>query len=298
MTAASNDIPPPVAPRRSAGVRSPASASAPCSCPGPACWGPPRDRDTALAVLRRAVELGRQPHRHRPVLRTRRRQRADPRRPPPLSRRPGAREQGRRRPRRRGRLDPRPAARAAARRGGGQPPQPRRSSRSTWSTCACSTPATTAMADAARRPRQPAGRDGGAARRGEDRRHRDEQRHPRPAPPGPARRASPACRTPTASSTAPASALLDLCREHGIAWVPFFPLGSAFPGMPKVTEHPAVRAAATALGATPAQVGLAWLLGPRAQHPADPGHVEPRPPRRQHRHRRRAPRRRHHRRAR
>jgi len=28
----------------------------------------------------------------------------------------------------------------------------------------------------------------------------------------------------------------------------------------KVTEHPAVLAAATALGATPAQVGLAWLL--------------------------------------
>ena len=40
----------------------------------------------------------------------------------------------------------------------------------------------------------------------------------------------------------------------------FFPLGSAFPGVPKVTEHPAVVAAATALGATPAQVGLAWLL--------------------------------------
>ncbi len=54
--------------------------------------------------------------------------------------------------------------------------------------------------------------------------------------------------------------LLDLCREHGVAWVPYFPLGSAFPGIPKVTEHPAVVAAATALGATPAQVGLAWLL--------------------------------------
>jgi pyridoxine 4-dehydrogenase len=54
--------------------------------------------------------------------------------------------------------------------------------------------------------------------------------------------------------------LLDLCRQHGLAWVPYFPLGSAFPGMPKVTEHPAVAAAATALGATPAQVGLAWLL--------------------------------------
>jgi pyridoxine 4-dehydrogenase len=54
--------------------------------------------------------------------------------------------------------------------------------------------------------------------------------------------------------------LLDLCREHDVAWVPYFPLGSAFPGVPKVTEHPAVVAAATALGATPAQVGLAWLL--------------------------------------
>ena len=55
--------------------------------------------------------------------------------------------------------------------------------------------------------------------------------------------------------------LLDVCREHGVAWVPFFPLGSAFSRAPKVTEHPAVVAAATALGATPAQVALAWLLG-------------------------------------
>jgi aryl-alcohol dehydrogenase-like predicted oxidoreductase len=54
--------------------------------------------------------------------------------------------------------------------------------------------------------------------------------------------------------------LLDLCREHDIAWVPFFPLGSAFAGSAKVTEHPALRAAAVAHGATPAQVGLAWLL--------------------------------------
>lgn len=54
--------------------------------------------------------------------------------------------------------------------------------------------------------------------------------------------------------------LLDLCREHDIAWVPFFPLGSAFPGIPKVTEHPAVLDAAMTLDATPAQIGLAWLL--------------------------------------
>jgi pyridoxine 4-dehydrogenase len=57
-----------------------------------------------------------------------------------------------------------------------------------------------------------------------------------------------------------AEALLGLCAEHDIAWVPFFPLGSGFPGSAKVTEHPAVMAAAETLGCTPAQVGLAWLL--------------------------------------
>jgi len=56
-------------------------------------------------------------------------------------------------------------------------------------------------------------------------------------------------------------AVLSLCREHDIAWVPYFPLGSAgFPGIARVTEHPAVIAAAASLDATPAQVGLAWLL--------------------------------------
>ena len=54
---------------------------------------------------------------------------------------------------------------------------------------------------------------------------------------------------------------LGICREHGIAWVPFFPLGSAFPHMPKVTDRPEVRSAARTTGAGPAQVGLAWLLG-------------------------------------
>jgi aryl-alcohol dehydrogenase-like predicted oxidoreductase len=42
--------------------------------------------------------------------------------------------------------------------------------------------------------------------------------------------------------------------------VPFFPLGSAFPGLPKVTDEPAVRTVAESLGRTPSQVGLAWLL--------------------------------------
>jgi pyridoxine 4-dehydrogenase len=55
-------------------------------------------------------------------------------------------------------------------------------------------------------------------------------------------------------------ALLALCAEHDIAWVPFFPLGSGFSGRAKVAEDPAVVAAAATLGCTPAQVGLAWLL--------------------------------------
>lgn len=57
-----------------------------------------------------------------------------------------------------------------------------------------------------------------------------------------------------------AEPLLELCDDAGIPFVPFFPLGSAFPGMPKVAEQPAVREVADRLDATPAQVGLAWLL--------------------------------------
>jgi aryl-alcohol dehydrogenase-like predicted oxidoreductase len=54
--------------------------------------------------------------------------------------------------------------------------------------------------------------------------------------------------------------MLRLCAAEGIAWVPFFPLGGAFPGLPKVSGEPAVRAVADSLGVTPSQVGLAWLL--------------------------------------
>ena len=57
--------------------------------------------------------------------------------------------------------------------------------------------------------------------------------------------------------------VLELCHDSGIAYVPYFPLGSAFGGMPKVAENPAVQAVAERIGASPAQVGLAWLLGHR-----------------------------------
>jgi aryl-alcohol dehydrogenase-like predicted oxidoreductase len=73
--------------------------------------------------------------------------------------------------------------------------------------------------------------------------------------------------------------MLRLCAAEGIAWVPYFPLGGAFPGMPKVADEPAVHATARALGATPAQVGLAWLLHHAANvllipGTADPAHLE------------------------
>ncbi len=55
-------------------------------------------------------------------------------------------------------------------------------------------------------------------------------------------------------------AVLDLCREHRIAWVPYFPLGSGFPGPTHVTSLPGVRSVAERTGATPSQVGLAWVL--------------------------------------
>jgi pyridoxine 4-dehydrogenase len=55
-------------------------------------------------------------------------------------------------------------------------------------------------------------------------------------------------------------AVLRLCSDHGISYVPYFPLGSAFPGMPKVVDDATVQAIAQQTDATPAQVGLAWLL--------------------------------------
>jgi aryl-alcohol dehydrogenase-like predicted oxidoreductase len=54
--------------------------------------------------------------------------------------------------------------------------------------------------------------------------------------------------------------VLEVCREHDVAWIPYIPLGSAFPGHRKVTEDATVLAVARELGATPSQVGLAWLL--------------------------------------
>jgi pyridoxine 4-dehydrogenase len=54
--------------------------------------------------------------------------------------------------------------------------------------------------------------------------------------------------------------VLDECTRRGIAFVPFFPLGSAFAPDNPVLGNPVVRRTAERLGRTPAQIALAWTL--------------------------------------
>ena len=54
--------------------------------------------------------------------------------------------------------------------------------------------------------------------------------------------------------------VFDACRADGIPFVPFFPLGSAFDPEKPVLRAVPVEATAHRLGATSAQVALAWLL--------------------------------------
>lgn len=55
--------------------------------------------------------------------------------------------------------------------------------------------------------------------------------------------------------------VLDLCREHAVSYVPYFPLGSAFTGGPAaLAADPHVASVAGKHGVSPSQVALAWLL--------------------------------------
>jgi pyridoxine 4-dehydrogenase len=69
--------------------------------------------------------------------------------------------------------------------------------------------------------------------------------------------------------------VLEACREHGVAWIPYIPLGSSFPGYRKVTEDPTVLALARELGVTASQVGLAWLLAHYERTLLIPGTANP-----------------------
>ena len=55
--------------------------------------------------------------------------------------------------------------------------------------------------------------------------------------------------------------VLELCIEREIAFVPYFPLGSAFRGGPRqLAQDPVIAAVAQRRGISPTQVALAWLL--------------------------------------
>jgi pyridoxine 4-dehydrogenase len=55
--------------------------------------------------------------------------------------------------------------------------------------------------------------------------------------------------------------VLELCAERGIAFVPFFPLGSAFTGGPgAIAADPQIAQVAAKHGVSTSQVALAWLL--------------------------------------
>ncbi len=55
--------------------------------------------------------------------------------------------------------------------------------------------------------------------------------------------------------------VLDLCREHEIAYVPYFPLGSAYTGGPRaLAADPAIASVAAKHSASAVQIALAWLL--------------------------------------
>ncbi|MFI5778629.1 aldo/keto reductase [Nocardia sp. NPDC051570] len=72
-----------------------------------------------------------------------------------------------------------------------------------------------------------------------------------------------------------AEPVLDLCREHDIAWVPFFPFGSAWSAGPKPIAHPTVVAIAETLNATPAQIISAWHLSHYSHTLLIPGTTDP-----------------------
>ncbi|MCX4094068.1 aldo/keto reductase [Nocardia sp. alder85J] len=69
---------------------------------------------------------------------------------------------------------------------------------------------------------------------------------------------------------------LEVCRAHGIAWVPYFPLGSAaLPGHTPIADNPVVQAVAARLHTTSASIGLAWLLAHYQNTLLIPGTADP-----------------------
>ena len=209
---------------------------------GPGVFGPPRDRDAARAVLRRAIELGvdhidTSQYYGPDVVNDLIRETLHP-----YPERPQARDEGRRAPRRAGRLAARPDPAGAA----------RRASRPTCARCEVERMDLVNLrrmaTDGADVPAgRAARRAGGPAPRGQARPHRHQQRHP-------ATRLEQALELVDIAGVQnavqhprprPTRTSLELCRERELAFVPFFPLGSAFTGGPaKLAADPAIAAVA------------------------------------------------------
>ena len=73
--------------------------------------------------------------------------------------------------------------------------------------------------------------------------------------------------------------VLDLCREHDIAWVPYFPLGGGWPGLPQVTDLPGRRRRRRAPRRHPRAGRPRVAAGARPADPAHPRHPQRRAPR-------------------
>ena len=270
--------------------------------PGPGVFGPPRDHDQALAVLRRAIELGINhidtaqfygPNVANELIR-------EALHPYPAEPRVG--EQGRRRARRTGRLAPGPGARRT----------PCSSIEENLRTLG------DRPAGRGQPPRASTGDDPNAPAVVEDRELFDRQlsamikardegliagiglssislEHLQIA----LDRTEIVC-VQNAYNLADRTSqpVLDACLEHGIAFVPFFPLGSAFAARQSRARQP--RRSARGVEARPhpcADRARVDTVG-GAQRAADPGHVVGAAPRGEHRRRRHRARRRHQTRAR
>ena len=267
----------------------PRSASAPCSSPAPASSGRPRDPDAARAVLRRAIELGVDhidtsqyygPDVVNELIR-------EALHPYPadlkLVTKVGARRDDE------GGWLPAHSAERAARGRRGQPALaarradgPRQPARDATSRGAPGVPLPEQLGELEDLRREgkldligvsnvDARGARAGARAGRRRPGAERLQHPRPR------------RTSRSSSC---------CREREIAFVPFFPLGSAFTGGPaRLAADPAIAGVAEKHGATPSQVALAWLLARYERMLLIPGTTLGRAPRGEPRRRRRRARR-------
>ena len=251
-----------------------ASATAPCSWPGPGVFGPPRDRDQALAVLREAVENGvthiDTSDFYGPV----HRQRADPGGAPPLPGGPAHRHQGRAPAAAPTKLAPAAGPARPQGAGPGEPRAPRRGRLDVVNLrLSARAPADGVRRRTVRRPRRTP--EGGPDPSPRPQRGLGRPNSPRRSPSHP----SSPCRTSTTWPTAPTTRWSTGAPARASPTRPIFPLGGFKPAAvrrrstaspPDSTRHP-----------IPGRARLA--PAPLAHHRAHPRHVVGGPPARERR---------------